>query len=100
MGSASMSVNSAASFDFNDHRDGDVAPDPDGPDAHASAAAKYVQGPVGMVRTTKNFATKIFNGQRAGVMVIHLNDGGSLSFYKEARASLLRYRRSSSGSGI
>ena len=98
--SSTRSVNSGTSSDGDSGRGGDMAPDSGGPrfrrsvscnDADGADAArhvtgsrtaKYVQGSVGMIRATKNFATRMIYGQRDGVIVINLDDGGSLSFYK------------------
>ena len=101
--STARSLNSGASFGLHHRRtsDGDVAPKCGGPrykrtltcdDADVvrtistnhvqGSTAKYVEGSVGMIRTMKNFATRMIYGQRDGVIVINLDDGGSLSFYK------------------
>ena len=92
--------NSAATIDAKNRWRGDVATTPsrrgfrraascsgadDARTADVDAStAKYVQGSVGMTRAMNNLlgATKILNGQSDGVMVINLDDGGSLSFYK------------------
>ena len=51
----------------------------------ADAVAKYIQGSVGLILATSNVATKVLWGRDSGVVVIRLDDGGSLSFYKVRR---------------
>ena len=51
----------------------------------ADAVAKYIQGSVGLILATSNVAAKMLWSRDSGVVVIRLDDGGSLSFYKVRR---------------